>query len=1418
MTFHCTLVRGPQAVRQGPPIELSVTADSGCPGITIQSAVAREFATGELTVRGLPLASLRVGDFPLTSGAVLVDGCGMLGDKVTDTPRLSQLSLLVHSGPTAGLVIPLARGTYRIGRSGTEICLPDPDVSRVHAILTISETSITLTDHGSANGTFVDGRRVRSALLTTDSSVRCGSSVMSIASNSERGAAPWGSAGLDVSRPIQVRRQVDSHNRIQLLLGTGLPILLGAGMALATGMWMFLGFTAISAVAVLVPALSGRRQRCALATAIASAVEEDKVRRRRCSPSAADLAFRLNALVTAPVMAPSDATLKNAAHGRDGKSPTASGTDPIWLRIGTSEQRARIALDPIDPGFEAPTVGRAPVALNPDIQIVFLSGPWNTLAGVLRFLLMQLAVFPSARGVPILIHGPVSCLPFGARFLSRVTMTANVSDAMAALTASDLPSCGEQAGVLFLVGHGASADGDSLQQAALERGWRVFLHSERQNEDGCLIRFGSRHAVLRSHPTALSFDPDIVPEAVFDGFCRAVAAAPAGTSVELPGVPAMCRLPELLPVDAGSIAARWGDSSTAKTLSAVIGHGERGPRSLDLVSDGPHILVAGTTGSGKSELLRTIISSISLTHSPAKVNFLFIDFKGGSGLGPLVGLPHCVGMLTDLSKHEINRSLASLRAEVRRREEILANAGVADLPAYWARCGDAASASNSRRVNQGDGTRACSRMPVLPRLVLVVDEFRMLIEDAPSALAELMRIAAVGRSLGIHLIMATQRPQGALSADIRANVTTSIALRVQSELESRDIINSAAAASIPVSRPGQAYIVRGLEQVELFQSATISEGTKRSSPSRTLARTAAGALLAGASALRMEIDSGTPEETPADAAGPLIEATSRAWETCNTLHRRAPVHPPVALPLPESVMLDRSLAANPRSGKHAEPGQKSLEAFLGLVDLPEQQRIAELRWNPEAHGHLGLIGPPGSGVEDACLAVAAEFTGCVEETHLYILDGDGTFAEIPADGRIGAIASVGEARRGVRILERIAEEISARQSRGTGTTEPHLLLVISSWGSWVSRFRAGPLARAEDLAQSIVRDGQKSGLTLLVTGDRELVSSRLFATIPNRAYFPLGATEESRLAWPRFASIAFLRGRALASGNMLDADAAEAQLVAPPPGLVWPYCEPREPKNRPFRVQPLPRFIRASAIARASANARASAIVRCEGHVRASGPGILDAPGNGAGTTTTSGTKFLGGGGLPAVRDRKARDPSLLLGVGGDEHETIWTMLPHSAVLFALGTPGSGKSSFLKALPLLNPTRRWMSPAATDDPDAYWTGIHKDANGKCLAPGSILLVDDVDHLLSDTCSRLAELAGMGHGVVATAGTHAASLLRTPLASLARNLGRGIVLCPRSPSDGDFFGVRTEAEESPLPGRAVLIEDGRARSVQLAAPE
>ncbi|MFD0467425.1 FtsK/SpoIIIE domain-containing protein [Nonomuraea thailandensis] len=240
------------------------------------------------------------------------------------------------------------------------------------------------------------------------------------------------------------------------------------------------------------------------------------------------------------------------------------------------------------------------------------------------------------------------------------------------------------------------------------------------------------------------------------------------------------------------LAARWGERGSTE---ALIGVGPDGPFTVDLRLDGPHGLIAGTTGAGKSELLQTMICSLAVANRPDQLTFVLIDYKGGAAFKECVRLPHTVGMVSDLDGHLTQRALDSLAAEIRRRERLLAAAGAKDIEDYTG--------------------------PGMPRLVLIIDEFAALVAELPDFVAGLVDIARRGRSLGIHLILATQRPAGVVTADIQANTSLRIALRVTEPAESADVIDLPDAAHISKSTPGRCYVRSGVGAAVAVQTARV---------------------------------------------------------------------------------------------------------------------------------------------------------------------------------------------------------------------------------------------------------------------------------------------------------------------------------------------------------------------------------------------------------------------------------------------------------------------------------------------------------------------------------------------------------------------------------------------------------------------
>lgn len=239
-------------------------------------------------------------------------------------------------------------------------------------------------------------------------------------------------------------------------------------------------------------------------------------------------------------------------------------------------------------------------------------------------------------------------------------------------------------------------------------------------------------------------------------------------------------------------------------LGVVIGRAESGPVSLDLVADGPHALVAGCTGSGKSEALLGWLASIAHCYSPERVRFILIDYKGGSTFARLADLPHTQALLTDLDAGATSRALDGIASLLLRREAALSELALPDLAAW-------------ERAHEADPL-AVAAPP--PRLIVAIDEFRVLADTHPSSMDVLLRLAAQGRSLGLHLIAATQRPSGAVNASMRANMDIRLALRCVSAADSTDILGDARASALP-RVPGRA-VLAGTGALQLSYMADIA--------------------------------------------------------------------------------------------------------------------------------------------------------------------------------------------------------------------------------------------------------------------------------------------------------------------------------------------------------------------------------------------------------------------------------------------------------------------------------------------------------------------------------------------------------------------------------------------------------------------
>lgn len=248
------------------------------------------------------------------------------------------------------------------------------------------------------------------------------------------------------------------------------------------------------------------------------------------------------------------------------------------------------------------------------------------------------------------------------------------------------------------------------------------------------------------------------------------------------GLPDRVDLADLVDTGVPGIAAGWARRPV--DLKVPLGVGGAGPLVVDLAGDGPHALVAGMSGAGKSELLTSWLLALAVRNAPPLLHMILVDFKGGAAFDALRDLPHCVGVLTDLEEDETRRALESLRAQLRLRERRLREVGARDLSEYNARADEP-----------------------LPVIVLVIDEYRALATDHPDLLDQFLRLANQGRSLGIHLIAATQRPGGSISPELRTNMPLRVCLRVAETADSLDMLSVPDAAGLE-SIPGRAILLR----------------------------------------------------------------------------------------------------------------------------------------------------------------------------------------------------------------------------------------------------------------------------------------------------------------------------------------------------------------------------------------------------------------------------------------------------------------------------------------------------------------------------------------------------------------------------------------------------------------------------------
>ncbi len=647
--------------------------------------------------------------------------------------------------------------------------------------------------------------------------------------------APLGDAG-NPFEPVVVNPPAPRKLK-QILLSVCLPIVVGLIIALVTGMWFLLLMSAASSLLMLLHFFGGRAENRAASQQTHQAAEQEK-ERALALPTAGDLAI-------SGTSALHDAAYPAIVLGCGPRQPYLRGRN---LPLGTLEKQDAPHYLPLP----TPTLGHylkleeahlraylvQLVAGYPGAVHVLLAGAESADQQRTNSLLQTLAVVPgvSVHCLPGVQHEkylqalqsslqselsasvpPLILMPLQASAIYAPLLTALNSGAVADSSPSRaFASPREQkmnAPALCVLG---SAEGDSSAHAPGALFGAAWVECASEGSHRQSIRYRTQgyaappvqptEGVYQVHPLACEGLCQHADGLSVEAFCAALEnlyrtgreqeqgalgeaqvhqSAHLFSSLQAQSARQKNRTDDMA---VESVLQRWSAQRYASDIRCYLGVSSGGSLNIGLSEHGPHWLLGGTTGAGKSQLLRSLVLSAALRYPPERLGLILVDFKGSAGLGPLAQLPHALSVLSNFDVSAVERALEFLRADIHRREVDLQALGVNSYRDYLASC------------------QAAGTTPRYPELLIVVDEFRMLIDSMPDAMAELMRIATIGRSLGLHLVLATQRPQGAISQDIRANIATSICLRVASAQDSYNLLEHESAAYISAAHPGAGYV------------------------------------------------------------------------------------------------------------------------------------------------------------------------------------------------------------------------------------------------------------------------------------------------------------------------------------------------------------------------------------------------------------------------------------------------------------------------------------------------------------------------------------------------------------------------------------------------------------------------------------
>lgn len=612
--------------------------------------------------------------------------------------------------------------------------------------------------------------------------------------------------------------------------------------------------------------------------------------------------------------------------------------------------------------------------------------------------------------------------------------------------------------------------------------------------------------------TALMFSPDI---GVSEPVCKQVSQALAVIRLDVASVKSA--LPDkvgfLEMYQAGSlnqlgVRKRWEEAKGSSTLAACVGLDSAGePFILNLHEKfhGPHGLIAGTTGSGKSELIITWILSMCVEYSPEEVSFVLIDYKGG-GLASAfenerMCLPHVAGTITNLDGAAIARSLVSIKSELTRRQALF---------------------NEVRQVAAGDNVDIYKYLSLYhekkvakpcPHLFIVADEFAELKQQEPEFMTELMSAARIGRSLGVHLVLATQKPTGVVNDQIWSNSKFKICLKVADAADSKEMIKRMDAAEL--ANVGRFYLLVGYNELfALGQSAYTGvpyTPCDQFMPARDDAVTLisnTGRILAEAHPARAtQAGDAEPVSELVAVSDHISEVGRVSHLSCDRLW---------LAPLPGHITLDDLSLKYPRD----QEDSFVLEPIVGEIDDPANQSQRLLALPLTRGGNAVVYGSAGSGTEAILATMLASLlrSHSAHTLHAYILDlAAETLSAFSGAPHVGDVVLSGDGERIENLFKMLETEMSRRKKRlsnyggdrerlreKTGQIMPSILVVLHGFEQFAERYEC-----QMPLFIELSRDGVRYGMSFLITATRANgVSYRVLPNFKQKLACALSSRDE----------------------------------------------------------------------------------------------------------------------------------------------------------------------------------------------------------------------------------------------------------------------------------------------------------------------